>query len=334
MKKILFLPVLFFVFNSCIKEFDLNLNKSEKLLVVDGLITNGNGPYFVRLTRSSGKLNTTYILPPNWDFENSFKDSAEVVTNATVIISDNLGNSDTLIKVPQYYAGYVQFYNSNTHVLDSVYDPHIEERYGINKGFYRTSHIQGVAGRNYNLLVVVDGKEYRSHCFMPPLPKIDSISYEIKKSEIKGDEYYSPIIYFNKLSDTDYYLFRFQANPDVHDTRTNTIFPTINSISNWDFSIISTKFLKPEINGLDIQLGNWVKPSNFQNYFWENEIHLTMNSLTKDSYAYYENLIGQLKNDGGAFKPTPSSPVGNISNGALGFFRASATIELRKKITP
>ncbi len=333
MKKILFVPVLFILFISCIKEFDLKLNKSEKLLVVDGLITNGKGPYYVRLTRSSNSLNTVYILPTKFDFDNIYKDSAKAVTNAVVIISDNLGNTDTLIPVPQYYGGYVQFYNSTKDAMDSVYEPKLEEIYGINKGFYKTTHIQGIAGRYYTLKVLVDGKVYHSQCYMPPLPKIDSISYTKKISEIlKGEEYYSPIIYFNKPKENGYYLFNFRA-------RGNTVLPTINSIGNWDFSIISTKLLKPHVNGLDVQIGNYVKTDFAQNYFMSSTtsdkvIVLTMNSLTEESYTFYNNLIGQLKSDGGAFKPTPASPVGNISDGALGFFRASAIIELRKKITP
>ena len=333
MKKILFVPVLFLLFVSCIKEFDLKLSNSEKLLVVDGLITNGNGPYFVRLTRSSNNLNTKYILPTNWDFENSFKDSAEVVTNATVIISDNLGNCDTLIKVPQYYAGYVQFYNSNTHVWDSIYNPQLEERYGINKGFYRTTHIKGVAGRFYNLKILIENKEYYSQCFMPLLPKIDSLSYIKKISEIKGEPYYSPVIYFTKPTETSYYLFNFWMNSPLNPPN-KTSLPYINSIGVFDYSIISTKLLNSYINGLDIQKGACVKRTMFEYPFSENEIVLTMNSITKESFEFYDNLIDQYNNDGGAFKPTPSSPVGNISNGALGFFRASATIELRKKITP
>jgi hypothetical protein len=43
-------------------------------------------------------------------------------------------------------------------------------------------------------------------------------------------------------------------------------------------------------------------------------------------------LLKQFKNDGGAYQPSPSSPPTNMSNGALGYFRASAIIEKRLKI--
>ena len=332
MKKTLYIPLLFIFFISCIQEFDLKLNKLEKLLVVDGLITNGVGPYYVRLTRSSNSLNSV-IIPKGDDIKSWYIDNAEPVTNAVVIISDNLGNNDTLIPVPQYYATWIYFNDSNGH-KDSVYRPKLENRYCINKGFYRTTHIQGVTGQYYNLSVLVDGKEYHSQCFMPPLPKIDSLSYIKKISEVKKDIYYSPLIYFNKPTETGYYLFRFYANIDLN-PEANTVLPVINSTFAWDYTIISSKLLTPYINGLDIQKGTWVKRPLAGSYnYGGSEIRLTMNSLTEEGYEFYNNLIGQYKNDGGAFKPTPASPVGNISNGALGFFRASATIELRKKIVP
>jgi hypothetical protein len=56
--------------------------------------------------------------------------------------------------------------------------------------------------------------------------------------------------------------------------------------------------------------------------------YIRMNSLSKNAYNFYNNLLGQFEQDGGAYKPTPSSPVTNISNNGLGFFRASATVDI------
>jgi len=58
-------------------------------------------------------------------------------------------------------------------------------------------------------------------------------------------------------------------------------------------------------------------------------IHVTMSSLSSNAYNYYKNLIEQFENDGGAYKPTPASPPTNISNGGLGFFRASSVVEAK-----
>jgi hypothetical protein len=60
-------------------------------------------------------------------------------------------------------------------------------------------------------------------------------------------------------------------------------------------------------------------------YFKGGPYYITMQSLTSEAYNYYTVLMNQFKTDGGTYKPTPASPVSNISNGALGFFRASST---------
>ena len=39
---------------SCVEEFQPQLNESDELLVVDGKITNLEGPYTIKLSRSSG----------------------------------------------------------------------------------------------------------------------------------------------------------------------------------------------------------------------------------------------------------------------------------------
>ena len=58
---------------------------------------------------------------------------------------------------------------------------------------------------------------------------------------------------------------------------------------------------------------------------WTAQQHwVSLFSLTYEAYLYYKALLSQFENDGGTFKPSPASPPSNISNGALGIFRASA----------
>lgn len=49
-----------------------------------------------------------------------------------------------------------------------------------------------------------------------------------------------------------------------------------------------------------------------------------MQSISKEAYEYFNALQAQIKNDGGALSPTPATPPGNFSNGALGFFKVVA----------
>ena len=61
-------------------------------------------------------------------------------------------------------------------------------------------------------------------------------------------------------------------------------------------------------------------------------IYIGLSSLTIEAFQFYKALLQQFKNDGGAFQPAPGSPPTNMSNGALGYFRASALSEKRTKI--
>lgn len=114
---------------ACTEKIDLDLKNSTPELVIEGYINDQPGPYYVALTKS--KLY-------NEDF--NFKG----VTGAVVVMSDDAGNTDTLMES------------------------------GI-QGLYNTNTIQGVVGRTYHLEVTADGKTFHSYCMMHPPVEIDSI---------------------------------------------------------------------------------------------------------------------------------------------------------------
>ncbi len=103
---------------SCVKEYWPKLEgASENLLVVDGKITNDPGPYIVTLSRSSSVQYPTFIP----------------VSNATVIILDDIGNQEFLTET--------------------------------SSGVYETAEngIQGVVGRKYKLHIITEsGQAYDS----------------------------------------------------------------------------------------------------------------------------------------------------------------------------
>jgi len=103
---------------SCTEKFQPKLdNKYDELMVVDGKITNTPGPYTVTLSTSSEIDNIAFKPLPN----------------ATVIISDDLGNTETLVET--------------------------------DLGVYNTaaSGIQGVVGRRYKVSInTPEGKSYES----------------------------------------------------------------------------------------------------------------------------------------------------------------------------
>lgn len=324
MRKVIVLSLLLVLFTSCVDEYDLDLDKVDSRLVVEGLITNQKGPYYIRLTEShTGK----FIEPIH-----SSIDSAKAIMNALIVVSDNVNQVDTLIPIDinedeyhyDFRFGYYKFlYDNNGNVIDTLWltDP-IEFRH--DRGYYKTKHLIGIPGRTYFLKIISEGKEYLSSAFMPPVPDIDSLGYFKKVSEKDGQEYYIPLLYFSEPQGIEnYYLI--QLNDEILSRRYAEDF-------NWEFSILSDEFLQPYVNGLNVSLGENPRGFEYPIYQEGNSIYVALSSLTKNAFEFYKAILQQFKNDGGAYQIAPSSPPTNISNGGLGYFRASAISEKRTKI--
>lgn len=307
----------------CLEEYDLSPENAEPRLVVEGLVTNKPGPYIIRLTES----HTGELADP--DFHNI--DSATGIMNATVIISDDAGQRDTLKPMEfnrdewqydHYWRLFKILYDDSGNATDTVYWKYPEE-FNHERGFYMTTTLEGIPGHTYFLKVISDGKEYTAQAFMPEVPQIDSIGYFMKTMEKDGQEYYVPLIYFREPQGVkNYYLI--QLSDEIHSRLFSEML--------WQFSILSDEFLQPYVNGLNISLGETPRNFEYPWYFEGDSVYVGLSSLTKEAYDFYAALIRQFKNDGGVYQLAPASPPTNITNGGLGFFRASAVSEKRIKI--
>ena len=296
----------------CVEEYDLKLTEAPIRLVVEGLITNEPGPYYVRLTEShSGKLNV-------------YLDNAKAVKDALIIITDNVNQIDTLIpaNVDDYRLGdYKLVYDNFGNIFDTVWlsaDPYF---FDYDRGFYKTTTLVGIPGRTYSLKIIHQNKEYRASSYMPPVTDIDSLGL-IKTITPEGKpDTYSPLLYFSEPQETkDYYLVQYVDEIYARTTYSWAFY--------WPFSILSDEFLEPYVDGLHIGSGaNILDYKGLPFSFGWGAIYVRLNSLTREAYLYYRSLIQQFENDGGAFQPAPASAPTNINNGALGFFRASAVSE-------
>lgn len=126
---------------SCQKVIDVDLNSKDPQIVIECNITDQPGPYVVSVTKTV-----------NFSESNSFPG----VSGATVTISDDLGNSETLAE----------------------YGP----------GLYQTSTLQGIPGRTYTLTVVSEGNTYTAQSTMPASITLDSLLLEPNLSF--GSPYY------------------------------------------------------------------------------------------------------------------------------------------------
>lgn len=108
------------LFFSCQKVIDIDLNEGNQQLVIEGFVTKGETVHTVKITKTL-----------NFDENVAFP----TVDNATVVITDNVGNSETLTMTAP--------------------------------GVYKTSSLLGVEGRTYTITVNVDGKTFTAASKMP-----------------------------------------------------------------------------------------------------------------------------------------------------------------------
>jgi len=317
-------PIIYFIllfFISCVEEFEIDLKNSEPRLVVEGLVTNKKGPYYVRLTKSK----TGGFTTPDF----GYTDNADPVMNAILTITDDLGQTDTLVPIDidlnEYLydssLGYYKLLTDNFgNPIDTIL---LEDPPGFrhDRGFYKTTKLVGIPGHTYTLRVITEGKTYNASAYMPPVPDIDSVGYIKKISEKDGQEYYIPLLFFaDPQGISNYYLIQLITEESSRSMTAKTL---------WQFSILSDAFLDPYINGLNIELGISPRGIQYPLLMEGDSIYVALFSLTKDAYDFYKALINQFKNDGGVYKQVPASPPTNISNGGLGLFRASAIAEGR-----
>jgi hypothetical protein len=297
-----FLMSIIFLFAAgCTKDFNIDPGSSKQLYVIDGRISNLEGPYHIRVTKGANSLS-------NGNF--SGMDDAEAVTGAQVIISDDMGAADTLRAPDQ---------------SDFRYDP----AFSADRGYYVTTKITGIPGHTYHLRVRTGDNTFEASAYMPDnVPAIDSVV--LKKdlvadpSGLLGDVAFA---YFKEPQDeNNYYALQLNAINDSLYDRAHWVYG-----STWifPFYIFDDKTLPPYVNGMEVLalIGgvirdehagfkpNWIIPYD--------PVQVRLSALTRETYEYLNALEKQFLDDGNVYKPAPASAVGNISGGALGLFWAT-----------
>ena len=309
----------------CVEDYELELSDAEARIVVEALITNEPGPYYVRLIYSRvGEFKPV-------DYHSI--DDEKPVLNASIIISDDHEQVDTLIPINLDLEGYIYeagygyiklIYDNAGQVVDTVFleDP---EMFTHDRGYYKTTSLVGIPNRMYKLHIIADGADYYAQDYMMEVPEIDSLTYEKRNSGYSNPQgpeyYYVPLLNFKEpQNEKNYYLIQFGNELQNRMYSTNRL---------WRFSILSDKYLEPYVNRLIVDDG--ASPDGIEFYrslTYGHPIEVSISSLSPISYDYYDNLLKQFENDGGVYKPSPASPPTNITNGGLGFFRASATTNI------
>jgi hypothetical protein len=175
-------------------------------------------------------------------------------------------------------------------------------------GYYRPAvPFTGVIGRTYHLAVNVDEVLYEATDLLTPVTTIDSLSTRINEDERDDPgttgKFYEVLMFAKEpQATTDYYLFKFYRNDSLKvDTDT-------------DIYYSDDELLAENIDGIPSPV--YYAPGDLA--------RVDMYSISREAYVFYNDLQRLLTNDGGLFGQPPSNSRTNLSNGALGFFQASA----------
>jgi hypothetical protein len=250
-KWFLFFPLV--LIYSCRKDIQVNLNDAAPQIVIEGNITNAEGPYQVQITKTV-----------NFSASNNFPP----VSGATVKITDNTaGQTDSLVET--------------------------------SAGIYTTQTLaQGMPGHTYQLYVSAEGQTYTASSTMPSPVTLDFISFEHNSGF--GDTEINPIPNFQDPSGiANYYTFEVFINNIRFDK----------AVFAFDDRLSDGRYMTRELR-MD---STYIKAGD--------EISVRMNCVDKPVYDYFNTLINATS--GNDFESaSPSNPISNISNKALGYFSA------------
>lgn len=270
--------------SSCTEPYEFEFENSQAKLVVDAVFTNLD-------EENTNYVHLTKSANKPLPSANNNGPLAESVTDAIVTISDNQGNSETLT--------YIEAEDFD------LYHPN---------GYYKFENMRAEIGKTYTLNIQWNNQTYISTATCKAVPEISNVTFRDKFLESKNETVSIPLLHFtNPTNANNYYLLHYEVNGFAGSNR------------NWAYSIIDAQYLSSQVTGLELDDGQSGTGKDFYHEVFEgDEVRVFMQSLTKESYDFYDALIRQFNSDGGAFNQTPSTPPSNISNGALGLFRCSA----------
>lgn len=286
----------------CITEYQPTVKSIPRALVVEGSITDQPGPYSVKLTQTTEYTQAGLNL---------------LTTGAQVIISDDLGHTETLAET--------------------------------SAGVYQTqaNGLQGVAGRSYTLTIVTqDGKRYVSSPeILTAAPPIGKLYYEYREDptaltndKIQGWDVYVDLQ--DPATPGDFYRWDWAHYEPIEVCQINqqpdgsTIGLPCCTLPCWDITRCYTCInIKSDavINGnaLTRQLIARVPFTSTSRYF----IDVQQQRLSAGASAFWQSVRGLVQNTGGLFDAAPATIAGNLhctsdsTQQVYGYFGATGIAE-------
>ena len=279
-KSVVRLFAFFILFNSCEKGISFNLHQADAQLVVDGSIENDKAPMIIL----SNSLDYFSKISPSI-LEKSF------VHNALVTLSD--GTKTQQLKeyaVPLSTEDSIYYYSIDSSNLSNAFVGKFNSQYAL--------HIEAA------------GKTYDANTTIPSLAKkIDSLWW-IKAPDNPDS---NKVILMSKVTDPpglgNYIRYFTRVNDSL-------FYPGLNSV--YDDQIVDGTTYSIQVEkGVDRN-----QSIDFENYsFFERGDTVTVKlcNIDKATFDFWRTMEFSYQSVGNPFS-TPTKVLGNISNGALGYF--------------
>jgi hypothetical protein len=316
-------------FTGCTKDFHLDPEAVKPLYVIEGRISNMWGSYYVRITKTTG----LEASPGSWEVG---RDSVVGVKNALVVITDDTGIKDTLIPGTSTMARYVYYFRDSVSYrvssIDSIFTTVDDRTATYDRGYYRTTKLQGKPGHTYYLDVQIGDTLFRSSAYMPPVPVLEHAEWRTDSTlnPYVDARHSIPVVWFKDLpNEKNYYAVNFTGSISAYrydyfrvDRYSQIIF------NGYPYYVFDDRSLTSDINSVAVRY----VPLDFQSSYWDLPTYfmspaplpVRLNALTKETYDYFNTVYKQIEYNGNIYKPSPASARGNISGGALGLFYATA----------
>lgn len=284
MKLLVGLFVLLLCCTSCEKMIDLQPQSLEAALVVDGQVENGQPPIIV-LSKS---LN--YFSKINIEILN-----ASVVHNAKVVITDGTKTHQLKEYTQPLPSGYsYSFYSIDTANLATA--------------------IFGQPGKQYNLTIDVNGKQYTSVTHIPLLEKkLDSLWWR----QAPGKDDTARVFLMTKVTDPkgfgNYIRYFTRVNSGAYLAGANSVF---------DDQIVDGSTYEIQVD----QGINRNNPPDIKDYGYFSKgdtVTVKFCNIDKATFDFWRTLEYSYQSIGNPFS-SPTTILGNISNGGLGTFSGYA----------
>ncbi|WP_291582812.1 DUF4249 family protein [Bacteroides sp.] len=308
----------------CACEEEVTLKPDVRILdgiVFDGCITNLAPPYFFRLTYPSC-LQENKSWGERMHYEN--------IVGAEIVITDvTTGIKDTLVQPA------CKPHRDDDLMYVSYYDYHRKKKItgtlysGNGEGTYVTTRLYGIEGHTYTLDIKFEDKHYSAREMMVPgTPITDLKALEVDLG-VKGKTWAPCISFVNRPKEDNYYMLVYSGR-SIRDSQFVSLDQVTQSAPGWAFSILSDKYLDEDVK--DFLVGEGDAGSGYDppgsDYYALDSLFVYMMSISKDCYDIYDQMIRQLRTDGGAYTPRPTNIKSNISGGVVwGCFRVSAVTE-------